>query len=207
MIRRRWPRLIPYLALGLLGVAYAAIAAFRGPDAWQPPAIDSADVPDDLDLADDTPGERMPFPSATAYNVIVLRNLFSATRTPPPEKDPATDGPAAASRDVALVGIVESGERKLALLRDRNSGEVAAVAPGADFRGWSLVAVSGATAQIARDGERVDLMLHFVPDAEEPGSGGAAASSAQRPRLPVTPRAGDARGNPVRARRQEERRN
>lgn len=204
MTRRLWPSRIPLFGLGFLLLVLSIISLFRGPSDWQPPPRAPGEEWDEIPDSGDQGGQ-MPFLPETAYNNIVLNNLFSATRTPPPEMIRITDGPAAGSQELALLGVILSGERQTALIGDRASGDVTPLEPGASYRGWELVSLTAETAELRRDGERLTLSLLYAPDtiAASP----SVPSAAARPRIPIEPRAGDAQGNPVRARRQTGRRN
>ncbi len=94
----------------------------------------------------------------------------AVTYVPPPPPPP----PAPSPPPLDLVGIVTSGSTKLALLRDRGTGEVHRLSAGEDYDGWSIEFVD--TRSVAfHNGEQTETLTMFEqldtppPDGLPPG--------------------------------------
>ena len=93
--------------------------------------------------------------------------LFTPSRSPPPVVeepevvivDPPPPPPPSPP-DLDLVGVVASGSTELALLRDRNTGEVHRLSAGEEYAGWAIIFVDARTVEF-RNGEHAQKLTMF----------------------------------------------
>lgn len=96
---------------------------------------------------------------------IVERPLFSPDRRAPAEEPPAVVEftPPAEEQfspdDFTLLGVVDAGADKTALVRSNRTNEVLRLRPGQDFDGWTLQEVGDKSVIIAREGQDYPLKL------------------------------------------------
>ncbi len=195
MTRREWPRILPLLALGLLCLGLLVLAG-RGPARWEPSSAPEAADRLAAELALSSPPDDT-LPPEAAFDIVVARNLFSVSRTPPPESVREA-GPAAGSQDLSLAGVLLADGAAIALLRDRPGNRTVQLALGDSYRGWKLARLDQRRAVLRRGAETLTLDLVFAQGIGKTRPGGAAGV---RRRVPLEPRRGDAGGNPVPASR------
>ncbi len=195
MTRREWPRTLPLMALALLCLGLLVLAG-RGPSPWVPPSPSGAADRLTAELAPSPKVDYAP-PPESAFDNVVARNLFSISRTAPPESEREA-GPAAGSQDLSLVGVLLADGTGIALLRDRPGNRTVQLTLDDSYRGWKLARLDQRRAVLRRGAETLTLDLIF---AESVGSTPPGGGAGVRRRVPLEPRRGDAAGNPVPASR------
>ncbi|WP_281301625.1 MULTISPECIES: hypothetical protein [unclassified Iodidimonas] len=205
MTRRLWPQLVPLGLMALLLIILAALALRTPPDFTQNMPVDedaSAFLGADHKKAEPVPPVA---PGQSTFAAIIERNLFAIDRKPPLVRTVASTGPALASTELALVGVIMGDAGGSAIVEDKKSKDMSIIGQGESYRGWELLAVSQWGASFIRNGERLSLSLQFAPGAEGVGSDPyqlGMPAHLVKPRSVITPRRGDANGNPVPASRQ-----
>ena len=99
-------------------------------------------------------------PPKAAYEAIVARPLFAANRRPVTAGD--ADTPAAPFPDAGLVGIVIGPAKAVALMRDRQTGQVRRLRHGDRYDGWRVETIDGTAVVFARGDTRRRLALDFA---------------------------------------------
>lgn len=208
MKRRMWPRALPIIVLSILAFLLFLLTGREPPgqDGRDQVVFDQIDAPGTVDT--DIPhAPEFNFPPLDMFDSVVGDNLFSATRTAPPQ---GPDRSAAAPRQhaqLSLSGIVLSGDKRSAILLDNATARMMNITLGESFRGWELVSIDAGHVVLRQNGEEVALSIQFAP---EDGEGRGAANRLQintrigggSGPIPVIPRRGDSQGNPVPAARQ-----
>ncbi|MFQ5348003.1 MAG: hypothetical protein ACE5ED_09205 [Rhodothalassiaceae bacterium] len=195
MKRRTWSERLPVVTLVLLLLVLLMLAG-RGPSRDAPdPGVTPEGGTGLGPLVEEQPEFRPP--PRSDFAIVVTRNLFSISRTAPPEA-PAGNGPAAGSQELSLVGILLAGGKAVALLRDRAGNRTVQLAQGEAYGGWTLERLDAAHAVLRRGSESMTLGIVF---ADATGSGVPGSIRGPRRRQPFAPRRGDAAGNPVPAER------
>jgi hypothetical protein len=134
---------------------------------WQVSRDDAPDLPDSVA----TPMQQQT-PRQTSYKVpdyadVLERPLFHPSRRRVPDPEPASPEPApprAAPRDGLdgwiLVGLIDLGERTVALLRQGANGPVQTLRTGDQLGEWTLVGAAGRGAALfERDEEQLELTM------------------------------------------------
>lgn len=138
--KRRDPSiLLPLLVcLSLVGLVYLeGIAAPRLSDAVAPVAAVAVAV------AALPPAIALEPPPASAFDGVLARPLFAPSRRPPPDAPaPQVDEvPEAAPFEIELVGVVITGDERLALVRQPGLPVLVRVETGAAIGGWTVEAI------------------------------------------------------------------
>lgn len=189
MIRRRlWPALLLPAAIPVAVAGFVAVLLLLLVPAPQPSATDGAG----LALPDAAVAVTLDMPRAEA---VIAADPFAGDRKAPPRRSrsegPGRPGaigarPSAGSVRLALVGVIETAQGPLAMLRDQTTGETAVVRVGESFHGFTLEQAAGTAARLKTpSGEELVLALSFR-EASAEGRGNWPASSAATPlRRPV----------------------
>lgn len=206
MSKRLWPQALPVAGLAVLAMILLVLSGRSPSDRVESRGV--AMQTDDARQPELEQGQspEFNFPPLAVFDAVVEDNLFSATRTAPPEGPERTAAPQQENVQLSLSGVVLSGDKRSAILMDNATARMMNITIGESFRGWELVSVDQHGAVIRQNGAEVSLLISFAPDnGEIRGPGGRLQIN---PRLgsggpiSVVPRRGDSQGNPVPARRQ-----
>lgn len=141
-----------------------------------------------------SPSPTLSLPPPDTFTEMVERPLFNPSRRPH-ERDGGNgmgtgSALAAASRDdirLVLTAVIIHGEDRLALLRNREAGEILSVRAGERVGSWSLAEVHADRVVLEKQGSRVTLALRRFesgPDGagrRKDGSGRTHENGAMRP--------------------------
>ncbi|SDG50968.1 hypothetical protein SAMN05216241_1172 [Limimonas halophila] len=210
MRRRRWPAVVPVLAMGVL----AAALGHRVQATLETPAGASLGPHTPADVAISVPDPELPRfepPRSARFSVIVRRNLFSPERQPPPrdtdedaakqaeadtDADSGPDDPSAETAptlNATLAGVVLAGSNQRAIVVTGDGGTKHQLAPGERVAGWRLIRVTAQAATFRRDGTETRLTLPFAAtvsaDDAEPTQKASAAGgpTPEQPADRITP--------------------
>jgi len=201
--RRRWPALVPLLAVSALAVALGTSVrtTLESPagTAGTPTQASGVEIGvPDADLP------RFEAPSNLRARLIVRRNLFSPERRPPPEDgdeapdsqadggDGGPDGQAetdggAPKLNATLAGVVLGGRDQRAIVVTGDGGTKHQLAPGDRVEGWRLVGVTADTATFRRGDAETQLTLPFAATVAAETETTQTASTPDTPAEPETP--------------------
>jgi len=192
--RRRWPALIPFLALAGVSALLASQVEKR---LSAPPPSFKLSLVNPETRAGERASEAAPAraalpdfeaPPAESYAAVVDRNLFATDRRPPPRDD--GDSPQATVErrplEATLAGVVLAGEQRFVILVDKRSQERLRLSPGDSFNGWRLAEVAANTATFTRGPQQHTLSMAFTSATgggadEGARSEGLATQNALRP--------------------------
>ncbi len=119
----------------LVWVIYQQLAAAPGPSLpSEPQGMQVASVPELPPEAD------FSMPPIDNFDAILLRPIFSPTRSPLSEEGPAEE---VVSGDLSfsLKGIIVGGKERVALFRPNDGTKVVRVSQGGRLAGWTVVAI------------------------------------------------------------------
>jgi hypothetical protein len=119
----------------LAGVVYLEIEAAPAPAVTPPEPPATAEPPAALPSA-----VAYRAPEAAAFSGVLERPLFAPSRRPPPDAPPPAveAAPEASPFELELVGVVISGEERVALVRQPGIQELLRVAVGRMVGGWQV---------------------------------------------------------------------
>jgi hypothetical protein len=149
--------------------------------------------------------EARALPPKQVFAAISERFLFHPTRRPPPPSPPVTvpkaPAPAispSALQPYTLIGIVMSGELKVALFRTTTGANIVQLGEGENLQGWTVQRI-GDDRVVFRAGT-ADHVVEFPREPSSPAQAGPAPPLFAQPGLtqPVIPRAQPAPMPPVR---------
>lgn len=180
MRRRRWPALLPFLAVSVLAGALASEVEQRIADPGRAPLprtfqdiTQQSAAPAAAAQGSGAQGRTRP----AAYHVryAVQRNLFAVNRRAPPlESAPQPRQVTAPSKpttapnlDARLTGVVLAGERSVAVIEDMRSESVRRLRPGETIQGWELAELSVLGARFRNQGYERVLTVAFGEKGEE----------------------------------------
>ncbi|HET6519301.1 MAG TPA: hypothetical protein VFG47_05715 [Geminicoccaceae bacterium] len=118
--------------------AGAAVAEATAPAAERPPEIG-------FDM-----------PPLAVFSEITARPLFSPTRRPPPppEEAPAAEEAPVERGQFALRGVALAGDRRVALLQRRATGELVRALEGQSVDGWRVAGITATEAVLESGGDK-----------------------------------------------------
>ncbi|MEE8534687.1 MAG: hypothetical protein V3S45_01505 [Kiloniellales bacterium] len=120
---------------GLVWVIYQQLAAAPGPSLpGDPRGVQVASVPELPPEAD------FSMPPIDTFDAILLRPIFSPTRSPPSEAGPAEEV-VGGDLSFALKGIIIGSNERVALFRPNDGTKIVRVSQGSRLAGWTVVAI------------------------------------------------------------------
>lgn len=176
MIRRRSGSklLTVLLVAACAGLGWTVYRGFSAPPEVPTEAPDDAAPAAGDDVAPLPEAAAFEMPPLDDFSVIAERPLFSPTRRPA-----EGDAPTAAPRqmlDLTLIGVVLTGEERIAIVTPAGQGKAVRLGVGDSIRGWTLVELEPERATFERDGEEETLFLAFqtapTPAKRQPGQQG-----------------------------------
>jgi len=203
MRRRRWPALIPVLALGAL----AAVLGDQVRERLDSPAGATVGPQQPADAAVEVPDAELPRfepPRGVRARLIVRRNLFSPARRPPPDNNgedadaqatsgsgdsdaQPSGGESAPELDATLAGVVLGGRDRRAIVVTGDGGTKHQLTPGDRVDGWRLVRVTADAATFRRGEAKTDLTLPFAATVSADDTAATQKASAAGEPAPEAP--------------------
>jgi general secretion pathway protein N len=162
--RRTTSSFLPlWLAVLCVGLGWIAFERLQSPapsdlQAALSPAGSTAEI--DVEI----PGDFV-LPPIETYAAITERPLFTRSRRPPSEEAPI---PVAATLDLELTGVIISGEERIALLRDTETGVLMRLSVGDQVQGWFLTGIETEQVELQSDGRSVTIVLDYDREREPP---------------------------------------
>ncbi len=134
---------------------------------WQVSRDDTPDLPDTVAVPLQRPAVRQSGATVPEYGEVLDRPLFHPSRRRTPEPESARPEPAqpatavrAALEEWVLVGLMDLGDRAIALVRQGANGPVLTVRTGEQLGDWTLVGAAGrGSALFERDDEQTELVM------------------------------------------------
>jgi len=106
--------------------------------------------------------------SLAAYESIIERPLFTASRSNLPEETAEVEQVEQKLPDLLLIGVVMTPDSKSALLRNKKSNEMLTINAGEKFMGWELNEIDQQKVVLQKESQRVELELESeVQDSQK----------------------------------------